>query len=168
MEIACSVPLLLCCMAMKCAMRKYVSYWSSLSRRTEIASDRTLMVTLKDTCLIWDVQGCGAHSSWDTSNSVAPSNSWYYIVCLYIFYIVCVIDFYIVCVIDFYIVCVIDFYIVCVIDFYIVCVIKRLICTLLLAFKVFLPPTNGSVIILSVGIGLLFHPKIHHPNSCLV
>ena len=47
MKIACSVPLLLCCMAMKCAMRKYVSYWSSLSCRTKITSDRTLMVTLK-------------------------------------------------------------------------------------------------------------------------
>ena len=52
--------LAVCCMAVKCAMRKYVSYWSSLSHRTKIASDRTLMVTLKDTCLIRDVQECGA------------------------------------------------------------------------------------------------------------
>ena len=29
-------------------------------------------------------------------------------------------------------------------------------------------PTNGSAIILSVGIGLLSHPKIHHLNSSLV
>ena len=40
------------------------------------------------------------------------------------------------------VVCPYIFFIVCVIDLFIVCVVNRLICTLPLAFKVFLPPSS--------------------------